>query len=95
MKNYIILSRFSSNAFTDPKDIRKLAAQVSKRIKEQCPGIVWKESYATLGRFDVIDIVQADDPTQVEKAALIIRSYGHCSTETLIGTPWKQFLEKL
>ncbi len=26
--------------------------------------------------FDVVDIVEADDPKQIEKAAMIIRAYG-------------------
>ncbi|MFH0914330.1 MAG: GYD domain-containing protein [Chloroflexota bacterium] len=52
-------------------------------------------SYVTLGRFDVVDIVECDDQSQVEKAAMLIRAYGHSTTETLVATPWKVFLEKL
>jgi hypothetical protein len=32
---------------------------------------------------------------QIEKTAMIIRAYGHSTTETLPGTPWKQFLDTL
>ncbi len=95
MKTYIILSRFSPGAFREPKDFLKLAEDVSNKIKAECPGIQWKESFATLGRFDVIDIVETDDPQQIEKAAMIIRAYGHSTTETLSGTPWKEFLSGL
>jgi len=31
----------------------------------------------------------------VEKAAMIIRAYGHAATETLVATPWKEFLVAL
>ena len=55
----------------------------------------WKDSYATMGRFDVVDIVESDDLKQVEKAAMIIRAYGRSSTETLVATPWKEFLAML
>jgi uncharacterized protein with GYD domain len=48
-----------------------------------------------LGRFDVLDIVEAARTEEVEKAAMIIRSYGHSSTETLVATPWKDFLTAL
>jgi uncharacterized protein with GYD domain len=92
MATYVILSRFSPNAFADPKDVEQLAAAVSGKIKSECPGVVWKESYATLGRFDVLDIVEADDPKEVEKAAMIIRAYGNSTTETMMATPWKEFL---
>ena len=95
MATYIILSRFSPEAFEDPKDFLKLAERVSSKIKKECPGIRWKGSYATLGRFDVLDIVEAEDPKQIEKAAMIIRGFGHSTTETLVGTPWKNFLAGL
>jgi uncharacterized protein with GYD domain len=95
MATYIMLSRFSPEAFADPKDFPKLAEQVSNKIKRDCPGIHWKDSYATLGRFDVVDIVEAEDPKQIEKAAMIIRGFGHSTTETLVGTPWKDFLSGL
>jgi uncharacterized protein with GYD domain len=95
MATYVILSRFSPEAFRDPKDFKQLAATVAEKIKSECPGVTWKSSYATLGRFDVIDIVESNDLKQVEKAVMIIRAYGHSSTETLEGTPWKEFLETL
>lgn len=95
MATYIILSQFSPNTFRDPKELRGLATTVSEKIKSECPGVKWKDSFATLGRFDVVDVVEADDPQQVEKAAMIIRAYGRSRTETLPGTPWKEFLATL
>jgi uncharacterized protein with GYD domain len=49
----------------------------------------------TLGRFDVVDVVEANDPKQIEKAAMIIRAYGHSATESLVAAPWKEFLAAL
>jgi uncharacterized protein with GYD domain len=95
MATYIILSRFSPDAFKDPKEFKQLAREVSAKIRSDCSGIKWKGSYATLGRFDVVGIVEADDPKEIEKAAMIIRGYGHSSTETLQGTPWEEFLDSL
>jgi uncharacterized protein with GYD domain len=95
MGTYVILSKLSPGTLTDPKDFKKLAAQVSGKIEQECPGVHWKDSFATMGQFDVVDIVESDDPKQVEKAAMIIRAYGHSTTETLVATPWKEFLEAL
>jgi uncharacterized protein with GYD domain len=92
MATYVILSRFSPEAFTEPSEFKKLADAVSSKIKSDCPGVHWKDSYATLGRFDVVDVVEAEDPKQIERAAMIIRAYGHSTTETLVATPWKEFL---
>lgn len=93
MATYIILCRISPQAFSNPEEFKQLAAKVAEKIKSDCPGVTWKNSYATMGRYDVIDIVEADDPKQVEKAAMIIRAYGRSSTETVLATPWKEFLD--
>lgn len=95
MATYIILSRFSPQAFKDPKDFKQIAATVAAKIKSECPGVTWKQSFATLGRVDAVDIVEADDLKQIEKAAMIIRAYGHSTTETLVATPWKEFVAML
>jgi uncharacterized protein with GYD domain len=95
MGTYVILSKVSPQAFSNPKDLKKLAENVSAKIKSECPQVLWKTSYATLGRFDVVDIVECDNPKEVEKAVMIIRAYGHSSTETLAATPWKEFITAL
>lgn len=95
MATYIILSRLTPGALTDPEEFKRLAEDVSEKIKRECPAVVWKQSYATMGRIDVVDIVEAEDPIQVEKAAMIIRAVGRCSTETLVATPWKEFMGAL
>ncbi len=95
MATYIILTRISPDDMADPKDFKKLAEKVSDRIKKETPAVKWRQSFATLGRFDVVDIVESDDPGQVSRAAMIIRSLGHGMTETLLATPWKEFLFKL
>ena len=95
MSTYIIFSKFSSDTFKNPNDLKKTAEKVSNEIRKQCPGVTWKDSYATMGRFDVVDVVEADDPAMVEKAAMIIGGYGACTTETMHATPWKKFLDSL
>ena len=46
------------------------------------------------GRFDVVDIIESDDPKQVEKAAMIIRAYGHSTTEIFVATPSNALVRK-
>ncbi|MGB2908341.1 MAG: GYD domain-containing protein [Candidatus Aminicenantaceae bacterium] len=95
MATYIILSRVSPEAFSDPYEFKKIAETVASKISRECPEVRWKESYAVSGRFDVIDIIESDDPKQVLKAALIIRSYGHSTTETLEATAWEDFIKMI
>ncbi len=95
MATYVILSRISPDVLSKPKDFKGVAAKVSARIKAECPGVTWRESYVVLGRFDVVDIVDSNDPKQIEKAVMIIRTEGHSWTETMVGRPWKDFLAEL
>jgi uncharacterized protein with GYD domain len=92
---YIILSKIGPEVFKDPPDFRKRDEKIEQAIKKECPGVKWKASYATLGRFDVVDIVEADDYHQVARATLIIRGLGNATTETMLATPWSEFLDEL
>jgi uncharacterized protein with GYD domain len=95
MATYVILSRITPEASKDPTEFPKIADKVAAEIRSQCPTVTWKDSYATMGRFDVLDIVEAPDAAAVEKAAMIIRSYGKATTETLVCTPWDDFVNSL
>jgi len=95
MATYIILSRVSPQALEDPSEFKQFASKVSDKIKRDCPRVIWKESFATLGRFDVVDIIETDDPEAVGKVAMILRTSGHETTETMMATPWKEFLATL
>lgn len=95
MATYIILSKLTAESVRAPSDFPKLAKAVSERLKAECPNVRWKDSYAVMGRYDVVDVVEANTPAEVEKAAMIIRAYGHATTETMHATPWKEFLGSL
>ena len=41
MATFIILSRISPEAFSDPFEFKKIAERVSSKIKSECPGVVW------------------------------------------------------
>ena len=76
MATFVILSRIAPDAVKAPKEFKALAKTVADKIKQQCPGVTWKDSFATLGRFDVVDIVEAAKPEEVEKAATVSEFLG-------------------
>ncbi len=78
-----------------PDKFKEKASTVSTKIASKCPGGKWKESFVTTGRYDVIDIVESDDPKQVEKAAMIIKRYGLSHVEAMFAIPWKEWLNAL
>lgn len=95
MSTYMIFTRLSPDAFKDPAEFPDIAGSVSERIKTECPQVRWKDSYATTGQYDIVDIVEAPDVGAVERACMIIRAYGHGTTETMLATPWDEFLGSL
>lgn len=95
MATYIILSKLSSGAFDSPEGLKRLATEVRAKLEAECPDAKWVHSYGCMGSYDVVDIVESDDPSQIEKAVMIIRALGRSTTETLLATPWDDFLEAL
>jgi uncharacterized protein with GYD domain len=95
MATYIILSKLGPNAFDTPDGLIRLAKVVRERLTKECPKAKWVQSYGCMGSYDVVDIVESDDPQQIERAVMIIRALGHSSTETLLASPWEEFLKAL
>ncbi len=94
MTTYIILSRLDTNINIKPEEFKeKIAINVADKIHKDCPDFTWKATYATIGHYDFINIVECDDPKQLEKASMYIRLYGKCTTETMVATPWNEFIE--
>ncbi len=95
MATYLIFTRLGPDSFKDPNEFRQLADRVSEEIRRRCPGVTWRDSYVTLGRYDIVDVVEANDQAEVERAAMIIRALARATTETMVATPWKEFLQRL
>ncbi|MFC2045205.1 GYD domain-containing protein [Chloroflexota bacterium] len=92
MTTFIILGRNSAEAFKDADELKQAADTTCKMIGE-VPGVVCKEAYFTLGRFDSIIIVDTDDPHKINKVNMIMRTSGRGITETLVATPFREYLE--
>ena len=95
MATYLIFTKLGTESYESPKQFRELAERVAARIRAECPAVQWKDSYAVMGRFDVVDVVEAASVADVERAAMIVRAEAHASTETMHATPWKEFLPGL
>jgi len=92
---YIMQTRLSPEALTrpGPESVTELNKRVEDRIKKDCPNVKWLANYAVLGPCDYLDIFEAPDADAATKVALIIRSFGHATTETWMAAPWDRFVE--
>ena len=91
MATYILLSRVSPEAVKNPKSLEDLGQRVTEKLNAECPNVQWVSSYSVLGPYDYVDIFEAPDNETAAKVAVIIRSFGHATTETWPATPWERF----
>jgi uncharacterized protein with GYD domain len=92
MATYVMLTRLSPEALTRPGSVADLNKKVEDRIRQECPGVKWIANYAVLGPCDYLDIFDAPDADAATRVALLVRSFGHATTETWLATPWDRFL---
>jgi uncharacterized protein with GYD domain len=92
MATYAMLTRLSPEALTRPESVAELNRQVEDRIKQTCPEVKWLANYAVLGPYDYLDIFEAPDSDTATKVTLLVRSFGHATTETWVVTPWERFM---
>ena len=95
MATYVMLTRLSPDAIADPSTIDQLGQTVIDKLNAECPEAKWIASYAVLGPYDYLDLFEAPDNETAAKVAVIVRSFGHATTETWPITPWERFREVL
>lgn len=91
MSTFAMLTRLSPEALTRPHSVSDQNKRVEARIREECPGVKWLANYAVLGPCDYLDIFEAPDNEVATKVALLVRSFGHATTETWMVTPWARY----
>jgi len=88
-----MLTKLSPEALNRPENMTELNKQVEDRIRRECPTVKWIGNYAILGACDYVDIFEAPDADAATKASLLVRSFGHATTETWLAMPWDRFVE--
>jgi uncharacterized protein with GYD domain len=91
MATYIMLTRVTPEAVKDPESLEDLGKRVTEKLNNQCPDVKWVASYSVLGPYDYVDIFEAPDNETAARVAVIVRSFGHATTETWPATTWERF----
>lgn len=81
MPAFILLTNFTEQGIRSVKDTIKRAEKFKKLAKQS--GAKVKDLYWTLGKYDVVAIVEAPDVTSVTALGLTIGMAGNVRTETL------------
>jgi uncharacterized protein with GYD domain len=81
MATYIVLSHFTDQGIRGVKDSPKRARAFKAAAKKA--GVTVKAFYWTLGRYDMVSILDAPDTEAVTALGLSIGKLGNVRTETL------------
>ncbi len=93
MQTFIMLTCLAPGAVKSPQVLENLERKAMDAIREKCPDVEWKGSYAVLGPYDYVDIFQAPDIDAATRVSTLIRTFGHAHTEIWSGTEWDRFKE--
>jgi uncharacterized protein with GYD domain len=92
MTTYVLLTRLSPDALTTPGAVEELNGRVQERVRDACPEVEWLANFAVSGPYDHLDVFEAPDGDTATRVSLLVRSFGHATTETWVATPWERFL---
>lgn len=81
MANYILLATYTEQGLKGIKDTVKRTETVRELAKKA--GLNMKESYWTLGAFDVVAVFEAPDDETMTAFSLSIAKLGNVRTQTL------------
>lgn len=81
MATYIVLAHFTDQGIRNVKDTPK-RAEAFKTMAQKL-GVTIKESYWTLGPYDVVTILEAPDEEAITTLGLSVGALGNVRTQTL------------
>jgi len=81
MPTYVVLANLTQQGIQAAKEIPERRAAAKEAAKAL--GITWRESWLTMGQYDVVVILDAPDDETVARFALQMGMRGNVSTQTL------------
>jgi uncharacterized protein with GYD domain len=81
MPTYVVLARMTQQGVATAKDIPKRRAAAREAAEKL--GITFREGMLTMGKYDVVFILDAPDDATLAKFVLQIGMQGNLSTQTL------------
>lgn len=81
MPSYIALLKYTAQGIANVKDSPSRLDAGRKAFKKS--GVKIKDTFLTMGRYDLVCIVEAPDDESFAKAMLTLGSQGNVQTETL------------
>jgi uncharacterized protein with GYD domain len=93
MPTFILLTTLTPEGVQTVKNNPSRIREVSKEIEQL--GASVKGQWATLGRYDFVNVVEAPDETTMAKVSLELGSRGTAKYETMTAIPVDDFISAL
>lgn len=93
MPTYIMLTTLTPEGVQTVKNNPQRIREVNKEIEQL--GAAVKSQWATLGRFDFVNVVEAPDEATIARVSLELGSRGTGKYETLAAIPIDDFIASL
>ena len=93
MPTFVLLSTLTPEGVQTIKNNPTRIREVNKEIEQL--GATVKAQWATLGRFDFVNVVEAPDETTMARVSLELGSRGTARYETLSAIPVEDFISAL
>ena len=93
MPLFIRLASLTDKGSRQVRDLTEMLSSVKKTLEAQGAKIV--QAYVTLGRYDLVAIIEAPDAKTAAKASALIAEQGNFKAETLMAIPVQEFMEEI
>ncbi|HVW16688.1 MAG TPA: GYD domain-containing protein [Solirubrobacteraceae bacterium] len=93
MPTYILLTTLTADGVQTIKNNPSRIREVNREIEQQ--GATVTQQWATLGRFDFVNVVEAPDEATIARVSLELGSRGTGKYETLVAIPIDDFIASL
>jgi uncharacterized protein with GYD domain len=93
MPTFIMLTSLTSEGVQTVKNNPSRIREVNRELEQL--GVTVKAQWATLGRFDFVNVVEAPDENVMARASLELGSRGTSRYETLTAIPIDEFIASL
>jgi uncharacterized protein with GYD domain len=93
MPTFVLLSTLTPEGVQTVKNNPTRIREVNKEVEQL--GATVKAQWATLGRFDFVNIVEAPDEQTIARVSLELGSLGTAKYESLVAIPVDDFIAAL
>ena len=93
MPVYVLLSSLTDEGAKTIRDNPDRISEVNRDVEAMGAKVLGQ--YATLGRYDFVNIVEAPDEETIARVSVVISARGGVRIETLTGIPIERFASAL